>query len=90
MSPSPPVRDPSIDAFARALRRARRDRDLSQETLAIEAGLWPKHVSEIERANKDPRLSTVFKLADALGIRASELLALAEREREVDAHRPRR
>jgi transcriptional regulator with XRE-family HTH domain len=63
---------PELLAFGRTLRKARRDRDLSQEALADEAGLSAKHVGEIERANKDPRLTTVLKLADALELRSSE------------------
>jgi transcriptional regulator with XRE-family HTH domain len=64
---------PELLAFGRTLRKARRDRDLSQEALAHEAGVSAKHVGEIERANKDPRLTTVLKLTDALGLRSSEL-----------------
>jgi transcriptional regulator with XRE-family HTH domain len=64
---------PQLVAFGRTLRKARRDRDLSQEALADEAGLSAKHVGEIERANKDPRLTTVLKLADALELRSNEL-----------------
>ncbi len=64
---------PQLLAFGRTLRKARRDRDLSQEALADEAGLSAKHVGEIERANKDPRLTTVLKLAEALELRSNEL-----------------
>lgn len=61
-------------AFGRTVRKARRDRDLSQEALAAEAGLSAKHIGEIERANKDPRLTTVLKIARALELRSGELL----------------
>jgi transcriptional regulator with XRE-family HTH domain len=64
---------PQLLAFGRTVRKARRDRDLSQEALADEAGLSAKHVGEIERANKDPRLTTVLKLASALELRSSDL-----------------
>ncbi len=67
---------PQLVAFGRTLRKARRDRDLSQEALADEAGLSAKHVGEIERANKDPRLTTVLKLASALEMRSGELFGL--------------
>jgi transcriptional regulator with XRE-family HTH domain len=66
---------PQLLTFGRTLRKARRDRDLSQEALAAEAGLSAKHVGEIERANKDPRLTTVLKLASALEMRSGELLS---------------
>lgn len=65
---------PQLVAFGRTLRKARRDRDLSQEALADEAGLSAKHVGEIERANKDPRLTTVMRLAEALEMRSGDLL----------------
>lgn len=64
---------PELLAFGRTLRKARRDRDLSQEALADEAGLSAKHVGEIERANKDPRLTTILKLANAMNMRSAEL-----------------
>jgi transcriptional regulator with XRE-family HTH domain len=64
---------PQLVAFGRTVRKARRDRELSQEALADEAGLSAKHVGEIERANKDPRLTTVLKLARALELRSGEL-----------------
>jgi transcriptional regulator with XRE-family HTH domain len=67
---------PQLVAFGRTLRKARRDRDLSQEALADGAGLSAKHVGEIERANKDPRLTTVLKLASALEMRSGELFGL--------------
>lgn len=54
--------------FGRTLRRLRAERALSQEALAAQAGLSPQHVSNIERGNKDLRLSTVLKLAEALEI----------------------
>jgi len=65
---------PQLVAFGRTVRKARRDRDLSQEALADEAGLSAKHIGEIERANKDPRLTTVLKIARALDLRSGELL----------------
>lgn len=84
------VRPPSsqLIAFGRTVRRARRDRDLSQEALARAAGLAAKHVSEIERANRDPRLTTLLKLADALDLRAGELFALYDEQLEAAGDAP--
>lgn len=65
--PNPP------SPLARAIRQLRRDRELSQEALANLAGVHPKHLSEIERGNKDPRASTVARLAEALGVTIGEL-----------------
>jgi len=69
---------PELVAFGRVLRRARRERDLSQEALAQRAGLAPKHVSEIERGNREPRLTTITRLAGGLGLGGGELLALLD------------
>jgi predicted transcriptional regulator len=73
---------PQLVAFGRTVRRRRRDLDLSQETLAYRAGLNAKHVGEIERARKDPRFSTVIKLAGALELRAGELVTLYDERLE--------
>lgn len=70
------------ELFGRALRRLRRERDLSQEALARQAGLAPQHVSELERGRKEPRLTTLVQLADALGMPLAELLAHFDRLRD--------
>ena len=64
-----------LAAFAHTVRRIRRERDLSQRALAGAAGLAEKHVSEIERANREPKLTTILKLAKGLGVPAGELIA---------------
>lgn len=74
---------PQLLAFGRTLRKARRDLDLSQEALADRADLSAKHVGEIERANKDPRVTTVLRLAHALDLRAGELFALYDERVDV-------
>jgi transcriptional regulator with XRE-family HTH domain len=79
----PPSRQ--LEALGRTVRRARRERDLSQEALARAAGLAAKHVSEIERANRDPRVTTVLKLAHALDLRAGELFALYDEQLDAAA-----
>jgi transcriptional regulator with XRE-family HTH domain len=74
---------PQLLAFGRTVRKARRDLELSQEALADRAGLSAKHVGEIERANKDPRVTTVLKLATALELRSGELFALFDERLEA-------
>jgi transcriptional regulator with XRE-family HTH domain len=69
----PSLPAPELLALGRRLRQLRRAHELSQEALADRAGVHPKHLSEIERANKDPRATTVIRLADALGVPVSEL-----------------
>jgi len=73
--------DARLVAFGRVVRRARRDRDMSQEALAQASGLAAKHVSEIERANRDVRLTTLLQIAEGLELLPGELLTLYDEQR---------
>lgn len=66
------------DRFARNLRTARVEAGLSQERLSALARLHRTEISLLERGERDPKLSTVYRLADALGIPAAALLASEE------------
>lgn len=72
-------------AFGRVIRRLRQERGLPQEKIAELADLQRKYISLLERADYQPKLSTVFKLAEALGCRPSELIALVEEEQEKNS-----
>ena len=61
--------------FGRRLRELRRERGLSQSTLAERADITPEHVSRIERGVVSPSLEVMDRLAEALGV---ELKALFE------------
>jgi transcriptional regulator with XRE-family HTH domain len=65
-------------AFGDVLRSFRNRRGFSQESLAFEAGMHRTYISQLERGLKSPTLDTMFKLADALGVRPTELLQLTE------------
>lgn len=65
---------PPPEAFARNLRRAREKAGLSQETVAERAGMHRNAVALLETGKRDPKVSTVVKLAKALGTNASDLL----------------
>jgi transcriptional regulator with XRE-family HTH domain len=69
---------PQLTAFARTLKKLRRERDLSQEALADRSGVSAKHIGEIERANKEPGITTVLRLIDGLGLAASDVFALVD------------
>ena len=66
--------------FGAALRRVRLAAGLTQEGLGLEAGVERNFVSLIELGHNQPTISTIAKLARALGMKASELVAEAERE----------
>lgn len=48
---------------------------MSQEALAHASGIHSSEISRIERATREPRLSTLVQLARALRVTPSELLA---------------
>lgn len=62
--------------FARNLRRARRLQDLSQEALALQAGLSRTYVSEVERGMRNISIDNMGLLAEALGVPLGDLLDL--------------
>lgn len=66
--------------FGAALRRLRRAAGMSQEQLGLEAGVQRNFTSLIETGQNQPTINTITRLARALGMKASELVAEAERE----------
>lgn len=62
------------EVFGENLRATRLQRGLSQEALGNAAGLHRTEVSLLERAAREPRLSTIVKLARALNVRPGRLL----------------
>jgi transcriptional regulator with XRE-family HTH domain len=64
--------------FAANLRRLRSERGFSQCQLAVKAGLNRSYLSQLENGRNDARLKLIGKLADVLGVKASELLTLEE------------
>jgi len=71
--------DPAI-AFGQVLRRLRKEAGLTQEQLALDAGVERNFVSLIERGNNQPTIRIVFKLADSLQIQPSKMLRQVEIE----------
>jgi transcriptional regulator with XRE-family HTH domain len=59
--------------FGKAIRRRRRELDLSQEELAERAELHRTYVSDIERGDRNPSLENIEKLAKALDTKVSTL-----------------
>lgn len=72
-------------AFGAAVRAARTKLGVAQESLANLAQLERSHVGKIERGDHMPTLAATLKLASALGMTGSELVAAAE-ERLPEGH----
>jgi SOS-response transcriptional repressor LexA len=64
--------------FGLALKEARLRANLSQEELAFQSELDRTYVSMLERNVKAPTLTTLIKLAEALSITPTNLMAMAE------------
>jgi transcriptional regulator with XRE-family HTH domain len=69
--------------FGHAVRHLRVQRGWSQEALAARAELNRSYMGEIERADVMPSLATADKLARALGLPLSHLIAHSEPLRAV-------
>ena len=71
-----------LDAIVvgRVIQRYRENQNKSQELLSGFAGIGRTHLSAIERGERKPTLETFFRIADALEIRPSVLLAAIEQE----------
>jgi transcriptional regulator with XRE-family HTH domain len=67
--------------LGRAVRRLRSQADYSQESFAAAAGIHRTYMGLVERGRVAPTIVTISKIAAALGISTSALLAEAERER---------
>ncbi len=64
------------------IQRIRERRSRSQELVSGLAGIGRTHLSAIERGQRRPTMETFFKIAEALDMRPSALLAEIELEME--------
>lgn len=63
-----------------AIRKLRKEKKLSQDVLSGLAGIARTHLSMIENGSKQANFETICKIASALGMRPSELVAIIEEE----------
>lgn len=63
------------------LRQARREAGLTQEGLAHQAAIDRSYLSELEHDKKSPTVNMLLRLCEALGVKASDLIAELERQR---------
>jgi transcriptional regulator with XRE-family HTH domain len=67
-----------ILAFGFVIRSLRKSKNISQEQLADTCDLDRTYISLLERGLRQPSLSTIFSLANALSVTPSELIKLVE------------
>ena len=56
------------------IKRIRTQRFLSQESLALDAGMHPAYLGQLERGEKCPNIDTLLKICNALNISPAKLL----------------
>ena len=60
--------------LGRNVREARKQRGLSQEVLALDAGMKRSYLSDLERGTRNPSVKALGRLAAALGVEPASLL----------------
>jgi transcriptional regulator with XRE-family HTH domain len=71
--------------FACNMKRLRLDRKLTQENVAEGAGLHPNYISSVERGERNISISNIERIACALNVPMTELLAEPEKQRKQQA-----
>jgi transcriptional regulator with XRE-family HTH domain len=69
-----PDTDTLASAFGRRLREVRTERGLSQDDLASRTGVHATAIGRLEHGRREPRLKTVVRVADGLGVPPGTLL----------------
>jgi transcriptional regulator with XRE-family HTH domain len=75
--PMPKQKTAVNEAVGRAIRDSRKEHGYTQEAFALAAGLDRSYMGAVERGEFNLTLETLLKIAGALGILVSELLARA-------------
>lgn len=65
--------------IGKVIQEYREHKGLSQEVVSGLADIGRTHLSAIERGVRRPTMETFFKIADALGVPASELMRRIEK-----------
>lgn len=70
--------NPSHKAFGQAVKLAREEKELTQAEFAKKSGLHVSYLSGVENGQRNPSLTALSQIAQALGLKLSELVARAE------------
>lgn len=60
--------------IGKSIRKIREEKEITQEQLALEAGLNRAYIGYIERGERNPTLKTLEKIAKILKVSTKELL----------------
>jgi transcriptional regulator with XRE-family HTH domain len=68
------MRDKQLVAFGQRIRTIRKEKGLSQESLAALADIDRSYMGHIERGEKNITLTKIYQIAKALDVSPSQLL----------------
>ncbi|MGI1672030.1 MAG: helix-turn-helix transcriptional regulator [Neptuniibacter sp.] len=66
-------------AFGQVLREVRKEKNISQEQLALQSDIDRTYISKLERGKYQPTLETILALAPVLGCPPAELVERVEK-----------
>ena len=69
--------EPALVKICEAIRRTRKERGLSQELLAVDAGVDRSYMSGLERGKHNLTVMSLLRIAKALDCKATTLLSEA-------------
>ena len=72
----------NLITIGKAIKQLRERKELSQEVLSGLANIDRGHLSKVELGKRNPSIIVIYKLADALGVRGSDILRAAEDQAE--------
>jgi len=67
------------ERFGNLLVELRKEKNLSQAQLGIDCDLDRTYISLLERGERQPTISTIFKIAKALGVTPSSIVKELEK-----------
>ena len=59
--------------FGQKIKKIREQKKMSQQALAAKAKLDLTTINELEQGNRDPMLKTIWRIANALDVKMSQL-----------------
>lgn len=69
----------TAEQLGKAIIELRGKKQVSQETMAYEAGIGRRYMSDLENGKRNPSLDVIERVARYFGISLSELFAIAEK-----------
>jgi transcriptional regulator with XRE-family HTH domain len=80
---------PEGEVFGRRLRELRQKQGVTQQQLSAATGLTEGYISNMERGLKVPSLTTILRIAVALGCRVTELVSIFDKVDDLPSLLPK-